>query len=174
MNLPFRLFVASLLLSLGIVVYASEIMPVNKDEALPYVAIKSAADLKADAKIAQSKQVPVLLFFSMDHCPFCTVVEEDFLKPMLRNTEYESKVIIRKIKIDDSDFVKDFKGESREADEFSDDYNVSIVPTLVLVDANGKMLNPSIKGIRNTHYYSAELDDAIDASIHKIRSLAKR
>ena len=93
---------------------------------------------------------------------------------MLRNAEYQSKVIIRKVKIDDSDFVNDFKGESREASEFSDDYNVSMVPTVVLVDANGKMINPSIIGIRNTHYYSAELDDAIDASIHKIRALAKR
>jgi len=146
----------------------------DAEEVLPRVELKSGTDLQADAKMAKDKQVPVLLFFSMEHCPFCTVVEEDFLKPILRNDEYDNKVIIRKVKIDASDFVNDFNGESREAGEFSDDYNVSMVPTVVLVDANGRMINPPIKGIRNTHYYSAELDDAIDASIHKIRALAKR
>lgn len=151
-----------------------DIMPTEKEDALPSVVIKPGDNLKGDANNARDKQVPVLLFFSMEHCPFCAIVEEDFLKPMLRNAEYDSKVIIRKIKIDDSNFVTDFNGESREPDEFSDDYNVSMVPTVVLVDANGKMINPSIVGIRNTHYYSAELDDAIDASIHKIRAIAKR
>ena len=151
-----------------------DFMPDDEKEALPKVVIKSGADLKADASQARDKQVPVLLFFSMEHCPFCAVVEEYFLKPMLRNSDYADKVIIRKIKIDDSDFVKDFAGESREAGEFSDDYNVSMVPTIVLVDASGNVVSPSIKGIRNEHYYSAELDDAIDTSIHKIRALAKR
>ena len=173
MNVRITLLFVSLLLSLNVLtVQAQELMP--EDEVLPYVALKPGSDLQADSKMAKEKQVPLLLFFSMEHCPFCTIVEEDFLKPILRNAEYDNKVIIRKVKIDDSDFVNDFNGESREAGEFSDDYNVSMVPTVVLVDANGKMINPSIIGIRNTHYYSAELDDAIDASIHKIRAIAKR
>ncbi|MCW8901585.1 MAG: thioredoxin fold domain-containing protein [Gammaproteobacteria bacterium] len=149
-------------------------LPVQTEEALPHVALKSGADLATDAKEARNKQVPVLLFFSMEHCPFCNEVEEDYLKPMLRNSDYDGKVVIRKIKIDDNNFVKDFNGQQREPDEFSDEYNVSMVPTLVLVNAQGKKLGPAIRGIRNSHYYSAELDDAIDASIVKIRALAKR
>lgn len=175
MNLRSPILLVSLLLSLGVItVSAQGGKPVVTNDVIPAVTIKPGSDLKADANMARDKQVPVLLFFSMEHCPFCTVVEEDFLKPMLRNSEYDGKVVIRKIRIDDSDFVKDFNGESREPDEFSDDYHVSMVPTVVLVDASGKMINPSIVGIRNTHYYSAELDDAIDASILKIRALAKR
>ena len=172
-----HVFLLSLLgIAAAVNAYAIDFDFISDDEKedLPKVVIKSGADLQADASQARNKQVPVLLFFSMEHCPFCAVVEEDFLKPMLRNSDYADKVIIRKIKIDDSHFVKDFAGESREADEFSDDYNVSMVPTIVLVDANGNVVSPAIKGIRNEHYYSAELDDAIDSSIHKIRALAKK
>ena len=144
------------------------------DDPLPYVLIKDGANLMADADEAQRKQIPVLMFFSMKHCPFCIEVEEDYLKPMLRNAEYDGKIIIRKIRIDGTDSVKDFAGKERDADEFSEDYSVSMVPTLVLVDSRGNKIAPAIIGITNSHYYSSELDRAIEASTQKIRSIAKR
>ncbi|MCK5386914.1 MAG: thioredoxin fold domain-containing protein [Gammaproteobacteria bacterium] len=144
------------------------------EEPLPYVVIKDGSNLAGDARESSKKQIPVLLFFSMKHCPFCIEVEEDYLKPMLRNAEYDGKVIIRKIRIDGTASVRDFSGKERDADEFSDDYNVSMVPTLILVDAHGYKLEPAIIGIANAHYYSSELDTAIDASTQKIRTIAKR
>ena len=143
-------------------------------EPLPYVAIKDGSNLAADASEASNKQIPVLMFFSMKHCPFCIEVEEDYLKPMLRNAEYDGKVIIRKIRIDGTDSVRDFNGKERDVEEFGDDYNISMVPTLILVDAHGNKLTPSIIGIANAHYYSSELDTAIDVSTQKIRAIAKR
>lgn len=144
------------------------------EEPLPYVVIKDGSNLAADARESSKKQIPVLLFFSMKHCPFCIEVEEDYLKPILRNAEYDGKVIIRKIRIDGTDSVQDFNGKERDTDEFGDEYNVSMVPTLILVDAHGNKIAPAIIGIANAHYYSSELDTAIDASTQKIRTIAKR
>jgi len=141
---------------------------------LPFVAIKEGSNLAADGDEANKKQIPVLLFFSMKHCPYCIEVEEDYLKPILRNSGYDGKVIIRKVRIDGTDFVRDFKGKDREPDEFSDDYNVSMVPTVVLVNSKGKKIAPAIIGIKNSHYYSSELDDAIDLSLKNIREIARR
>ena len=141
---------------------------------LPHVILKEGVDLTLDAKESSKKQIPILMFFSMEHCPYCIEVQEDFLKPMLRNSEYDSKVIIRKMRIDSDGVVRDFKGNERDPGDFSDDYNVSMVPTLVLVDSQGNKIAPPIIGIANSHYYSAELDDAIEASTQKIRALAKR
>lgn len=141
---------------------------------LPPVELKSGANLDVDANEANEKQLPILMFFSMKHCPFCIEVEEDYLKPMLRNAEYDKKIIIRKVRIDGTASVRDFTGKERDAAEFSEDYNVSMVPTVVLVDSRGNRLSPSIVGIANSHYYSAELDNAIEASTQKIRSIAKR
>lgn len=145
-----------------------------KQELLPEVVIKNGADLATDGDEASKKQIPVLMFFSMKHCPFCIEVEEDYLKPMLRNSEYDSKIIIRKIRIDGTDSVRDFAGKEHDADDFSDLYNVSMVPTLVLVDSKGRKISPSIIGIANAHYYSHELDKAINSSTKKIRTFAKR
>ena len=141
---------------------------------LPFVALKEGSNLASDGAEASKKQIPVLMFFSMQHCPYCIEVEEDYLKPMLRNSEYDSKVIIRKVKIDGIGIVHDFNGKERDPAEFSEEYNVSMVPTLVLVNSKGKKIAPAIIGIRNSHYYSSELDDAIDASTKKIREIAKR
>lgn len=141
---------------------------------LPPIEIKHGSNLVADANEANKKQVPVLMFFSMTHCAYCIEVEEDYLKPMLRNAAYDNKVIIRKIKIDGTDSMKDFNGKERDIEEFSDDYNISMVPTLILVDSNGNKLVPPIIGIANTHFYSHDLDRAIEESTQKIRTLAKR
>lgn len=149
-------------------------LPKPIEEPLPFVALKNGANLEGDAREASNKQIPVLMFFSMKHCPFCIEVEEDYLKPMLRNAEYDGKVIIRKIRIDGTDSVKDFNGKERDADEFSDDYNVSMVPTVILVDSHGNKIAPPIIGIANAHYYSSELDREIDASTQRIRAIAKR
>ena len=153
--------------------YAEEFLE-ESEESLPYVVLKAGSDFVADGSEASEKQIPVLMFFSMEHCPFCNEVEEDYLKPMLRNSDYDDKIIIRKIKIDDNKKLRDFSGKEVDAGKFSERYNISMVPTLILVNANGKKTSPSIVGIANKHYYSAELDQAIDASTQKMRALAKR
>jgi len=143
-------------------------------DSLPHVVLKEGLNLAGDSNEASEKQIPILMFFSMEHCPYCAEVEEDYLKPLLRNSEYNSKVLIRKIRLDGTDVMNDFSGTERDPGEFSDEYNVSMVPTLVLVDSRGKKIAPSIIGIKNSHYYSSELDDAIDASTKILREIAKR
>ena len=149
---------------------------VNKKSkgSLPHVEIKTGADLASDGREASKKQIPVLMFFSMKHCGYCIEVEEDYLKPMLRNSSYDNKVIIRKIKIDSADTVRDFAGKEHYADDFGDIYNISMVPTVILVDSKGKKIAPPIIGIASSNFYSHDLDKAIKASTQKIRTLAKR
>ena len=159
---------------LWVVDSSAEGVSVKANNVLPYVVLKEGSNLAIDGDEANKKQIPVLMFFSMKHCPFCIEVEEDYLKPMLRNSEYDGKVIIRKIRLDGTDDMRDFSGQERDPGEFSEGYNVSMVPTLVLVNSKGKKIAPAIIGIRNSHYYSSELDDAIDASTKKIREIAKR
>lgn len=143
-------------------------------DVLPPVTIKGGTNLIADGRESNNKKIPIILFFSMKHCPYCREVEEDYLKPMLRNTEYDNKVIIRKVRIDSNGDVTDFAGKIQDVEDFSDSYNVSMVPHLLLVDSQGNQLVEPIVGIRNSHYYSAELDVSIDASTQKIRAIAKR
>lgn len=148
--------------------------PIKMSDGLPPVTIEEGNNLRADGKLANKKQIPVLLFFSMEHCPFCREVEEDYLKPMLRNAEYDSKVIIRKVRLDSEGKTIDFKGKAQDTADVGARFNVSMVPTLVLVDSQGNKVSAPIIGIANSHYYSAELDIAIENSTQKIKTLAKR
>ncbi|HFD31557.1 MAG TPA: hypothetical protein ENJ28_02425 [Gammaproteobacteria bacterium] len=163
---------SALLLSLGLPLFFS--ISISAEEVLPPVSIKDGTNLAADARESNDKQIPILLFFSMKHCPFCREVEEDYLKPMLRNSDYDNKVIIRKVRIDSNGDVVDFAGKEQDVEDFSDSYNVSMVPNLMLVDSQGNQLSDPIIGIANEHYYSAELDTAIDNSTQKIRALVKK
>ena len=159
------------LFMLGLWLISAPLQAAEADE-LPPVTLGIASNLEADAALAADKQAPVLLFFSMKHCPYCREVEEDFLKPMLRSGDYENKVVIRKVKLDGIDSVISFDGREMDIEDFQDRYNVSMVPTLILVDKNGRPLAPEIVGIANRHYYGAELDNLIDSALNKLRALA--
>ena len=147
---------------------------VSAENSLPHVKIKNGVDLFADARDARKKQIPILLFFSMKHCAYCIEVEEDYLKPILRNPEYNNKVIIRKVRVDGTGSLKDFSGKEYDAEEFGDNYNISMVPTIILVDTQGNKTVPPIIGIRNSHFYSHDLDKAINTSTLRIRAISKR
>lgn len=144
------------------------------NDGMKKVEVKQVSDLVMDGHEARKKQVPVLVMFSMTHCGYCRQVEEDFLKPMLRNAEYEGKVLIRKIVLDSNKSLIDFKGKRSDPEDLSDEYHVSMVPTLILFDASGKKLSGPIIGLANPYYYGGELDAAIDASLLKIRAIAQR
>lgn len=148
--------------------------PDSKNQQMKHVVLKRGSNFVEDSDEAKKKQLPILMMFSMNHCGYCIQVEEDFLKPMLRNAEYNGKVIMRKVRIDSTETLRDFNDKVREPGEFSEDYNVSMVPTVVLVDAHGKRLAPSIIGLANAHYYGGELDEAIDSSLLRMRAVAKR
>lgn len=146
----------------------------GSDAGMKAVAVKQVTNFVADGREASKKQVPVLVMFAMENCGYCHQVEEDFLKPMLRNSEYDGKVLIRKVVLDSGRSIVDFKGQTHDAGEIGDEYHVSVTPTLILFDANGNKLSAPIIGLANPYYYGGELDAAIDSSLQKIRAIAQR
>ncbi|MFV2060819.1 MAG: thioredoxin family protein [Gammaproteobacteria bacterium] len=131
--------------------------------------VKMTTNLLADAKLAQAKQIPILLLFTQQSCGFCEIVRSDFLRPMLLNEEYDSRVLIRQIEIDGDDVVG-FDGKTVSMDSFTDHYNVGFTPTVIFLDSNGKELTEQLIGLTTVHYYGGFLDDNIDLAIEKIRS----
>jgi len=140
---------------------------------LKKVELIEGTDFEADGEFAREKNIPVLIMFSMAHCGFCREVEEDFLKPMLRNSEYSGKVLIRKVKLDERDGLRNFAGKVSNSEELSNTYNISLVPTLIFVDSEGKQLAPGIIGLANPHYYGEDIDKAINTSLLQLRTLVR-
>lgn len=140
-------------------------------ETLPEVQVRLVTDLRADGRLARQRQVPILIMFSMTHCPYCVVVREEFLKPMLRNPDYADRVIIREIHTDDYGTLRDFDGQPVTADELAHRYHASLAPTVVFLDADGRELAKRLVGITTVDYYGGFLDEAIDSSLQRLRQV---
>lgn len=113
---------------------------------------------------AAERGVPLLLVFSSPECSYCTLLEEDFLQPMLISGMYEDKVIIRKLNIDAGSMVVDFQGRNRLARAIADDYDIDMTPTVVLLGPEGRELTQRLIGVTTPDFYGGYLDRAIDAA----------
>ena len=61
------------------------------------VEVPLASDLRHEGAQAERDCVPLLLEFSAYGCEYCSLLEEEILKPMLRNRDYDRRVVMRKL-----------------------------------------------------------------------------
>jgi len=134
------------------------------------VRVPLARDLQADAKLSRSGRLPILLVFSADYCPYCQILEEEFIRPMLISGDYEDRVIIRVLKLDSEDLLRDFNGDTVSAGEFADRHGIRLTPTLKFFDGQGRELVPEMVGLYTVDFYGGYLDETIDASLAKLRT----
>lgn len=138
------------------------------EEDLPYVEIKYADDFSQLGKIARDEHKIILLEVSASDCEYCELLEEEFLKPMLRSGDYQN-VLIRKIDMDGDQAIKDFSGNTKDPADLSYQLKVKLTPTLLFFDGFGNELAPRILGINSLDLYGGYLDNAINTSLQKIK-----
>ena len=128
-----------------------------------------ATNLSLDAKLAREKQIPILILFSMQDCPFCKRVREEILIPTTLNAEYDNKVIL--LEVDGANHAKmiDFDGKITTQANFVARNRVGLTPTVKFFDPQGREVANPIVGLVTVDYYGGFLDQAIDTSIAKIR-----
>lgn len=165
----FKKFVFPLtLLSL---VFASPVSLAGPEHDTQHV-IQEVQDLAELSNQSSEQQVPILIMFSQKGCAYCVVLEENYLKPMLRSGDYQDKVIIRKVRIDSYETLRDFDGSPVEADKLATNYRAYVTPTMVFLDYNGKELTRRLLGIGTEGFFANEIDQAIDHSLNRLRSVA--
>ncbi len=144
------------------------------DDVLPPVALLLAKDLRADAGLAQDKQLPILLYFASDYCTYCRYVEEEQLKPMLRNRDYDSRVMVRRISATGFGSIVYFDGKLMSAAQIADHYHAGMTPTLVFVNAQGEEIAPRIVGVASPDYYGGDLDESINQALKSVRMVSAK
>ena len=70
--------------------------------------------------------------------------------------------MMRETLIDPGVRINDFQGRSRSAADFARSYGVSLTPTLLFLDPQGKELTPRIVGVNTLEMFGLYLDAAID------------
>jgi len=119
-------------------------------------------DFQALSKTMKEKQLGLLLFLHAEHCPYCSLMENEILSPMVKSGEYDKKVIIRKLQIDEARDVIDFSGETVEPSDISGRFNAIVTPTLVFLDHQGNEKVEKMVGINTVELFGAYLDIEID------------
>jgi thioredoxin-related protein len=133
------------------------------------VEIPLTRDFTLEATAAQAKKVPILVMFTRRNCAFCTQVLQEFLLPMRRNAEYESKVIMRQVDVGSSATLRTFSGKATTHARFARENRIKLTPTIKLFDAEGHELTEPLIGLTTPDYYGGFLDQRIDEALAKVR-----
>jgi len=104
----------------------------------------------------------LVLMLHAEHCPYCKLMEEEILSPMVKSGEYDKKVIIRKLQIDESRDIIDFSGKTVQPSDISARYKSVLTPTLVFLDHQGNEVIDKMVGINTVEMFGAYLDIEID------------
>jgi thioredoxin-related protein len=142
------------------------------EDDLPPVTIIEAANLQADAQLAQARRVPILLYFASDYCGYCRYVEEWQIKPMLRNRDYDAKILVRRVNLSNPGSIVDIDGGTTSADSLATRYQAPMTPTLVFINSTGKEIAPRLVGVASEDFYGGDLDNSIDTALQALRRVA--
>lgn len=125
-------------------------------------------DLRQDARVAKADNLLLVIEFSSEYCAFCRKLEELFLLPMQRNSEYRNKVLIRYISLDMYETLVDFRGRSMSTGEFAARYDITLTPTLLFLNGDGIEMSDKLVGIWSEDYYGGFIDNRIDEGREKL------
>ena len=125
-------------------------------------------DLREASKLARQQNLLLVIEFSSEYCSFCRKLEELFLLPMQRNSEYREKILVRYVSLDAYETLVDFDGRSKSTSEIASRYGVSLTPTLIFIDGDGVELSDKLVGIWSEDFYGGFIDDRIDEARQKL------
>ncbi|MEE9492779.1 MAG: thioredoxin fold domain-containing protein [Gammaproteobacteria bacterium] len=144
------------------VMYGIVSVSADTEEDLPFVILQSVDNLQKTGSRVRRQCMPILLEFSASYCEFCESLEENFLKPMLRNRDYDERVIIRQVSLDSARNITGFDGKRLTVKQFARRYRVFVTPTVLFVNDKGKELAERMVGINTLDMYGGYLDANIE------------
>jgi thioredoxin-related protein len=132
------------------------------------VTMIQATDLRAESLLARQKDLVLVIEFAAEDCGYCRKLEDLFLLPMQRNTEYGDKILLRTVSLSEFDSLIDFDGRSVTTAEFAAQYDVALTPTLVFLNADGVEMSEKLVGIWSEDFYGGFIDSRIDEARDKL------
>ncbi|MBE9567156.1 MAG: hypothetical protein IMF14_00570 [Proteobacteria bacterium] len=141
----------------------------DEDYILPYVEIPQPKDFSQLGETAQREDKLILLEISATDCGFCELLEEDYIKPMLRDEDYTRKLLIRKINIDNEGSIIDFDGNETTTGGFALRQKARLTPTMLFLDSHGNEVGERIVGINTLELFGGYIEASIEAGMKAIQ-----
>lgn len=138
-------------------------------QAAPHAAsLPAAIDLRADAAQAKREHKPIVILFSLPGCPFCHVVRQNYLLPLLHDTPPKKRPIVREIDMTATKKVIGIDGAATTQAAVAKSLRVKVAPTVMFLDDSGKQVAAPLIGGDTVGFYNAYLERALEEAAQKM------
>ena len=124
------------------------------------VNLPSAAHLDVDLAGALESHRPLLVMVSLDGCPFCKIVRENYLAPM---REREG-LAVAQIDMRSKATVVDFLGKTWTHDALIRSWGVKVAPSVLFFGRDGVEIADRMVGGYIPDFYGSYLSDRLSAA----------
>ena len=120
------------------------------------VALPTTGSLQASLVQAMQAKQPLVVMVSLHGCPFCKVVRENYLHPLLASGLQVVQVDMR-----DNRVLIDFDGAPLTQDAWVRKQGIKLAPTVLFFGAHGREVATRLKGAYLPDFYGAYLDEQL-------------
>jgi thioredoxin-related protein len=124
------------------------------------------------AEKAIQEQRIIMLLVSQADCPYCHLVREEVIRPMILGGDFRNEILIREMFMDEGETVVDFQGASVDAADFAHGYGVFVTPTLLFLGPDGKELARQMVGVNTIEMYYYYVDQSIRTALKNLSGRA--
>jgi len=120
--------------------------------------LPSPRSLRGAAQAAASRGEPLVVMTTLEGCPYCDIVRNSHLNPMLKAGE----VVAVQVDVRDRRTpMQGFAGEMSTPYDQVKAWKARVAPTLLFLDDQGREVAERLEGISSADFYGAYLDDRL-------------
>lgn len=119
--------------------------------------IPAAKSLQLEIATALKMSSPLVVFVSLDNCPFCKIARNNYLIPLMS----EQFVPIVQVSFRHATSVVDWHGKTTTQDQLIRAWGVKVAPTVLFLGKEGREVAPRLVGGSTSDFYGAYLEERI-------------
>ncbi|MBV8273401.1 MAG: thioredoxin [Cupriavidus sp.] len=120
-------------------------------------------DVAAQTAAATQQGEPLVVLVSLPGCTYCETVRRNYLAPQASAGE----ITVRELDMTADTPIRDVDGTMTTAKQWARAHNISVAPTVLFLDRNGRNLAAPLRGMQ-PDFYGAYLEQAIDTARAKL------
>lgn len=124
-----------------------------------------AKSLRDELAQALRRGHPLVVLVSLDGCPFCKLVRENYLSPLREQRGLPAVQVDMRSGI----AILDFKGKTLTHSAMVQAWKVTLAPTVLFFGYGGLEVAPRLNGIGSADYYGTFLDQRLEQAQAAIR-----
>ena len=121
-------------------------------------------DLSALGRNARRRRLPIVLLVSRSDCPYCALLKDEVLNPMVKSREYDDRAVLGELMLDSEEPLRGFQGEYELRDDVASRLDAALTPTLLFLAPDGSELAPRILGVNTLELFGFYVDRAIESA----------